>query len=120
MCVDGLQNDLVAFQMEWSSANRLVMYDSKIAFRIDCRAVLRLRVSVLYTVLSIGLQLYCHLFRARCFSVTNALMYRGVGLTDGEPWSGEGVDTHAVSWIRRECVDNFVDIIRGLKWHVEA
>ena len=100
MCVDGLQNDLVAFQMEWSSANRLVMYDSKIAFRIDCRAVLRLRVSVLYTVLSIGLWLYCHLFRVRRFPVTKALMCRGVGLSEGRPWSGDGVNAHAAFWIR--------------------
>jgi hypothetical protein len=77
MCVVGLRNDLVAFQMEWSSADSLVMYDSKVAFRIDRRAVRRRRVSVLYTVLSIGLRLYCHLLRAHRFSVTNAVMYRG-------------------------------------------
>ena len=100
MCAVGLRNDLVAFQMEWSSADRLVMYDSKVVFRIDCRAVRGSCVSVLYTLLSIGLRLYCHLFRARRFSVTNALMYRGVGLPEGGPWSGDGVDAHAASWIR--------------------
>jgi hypothetical protein len=75
-CADGLPNDLVAFHMEWSSADRLVMYDSLVTFRIDCRTVRRRRVSVLYNVLSIRLQLYSHLLRARRFSVTNALMYR--------------------------------------------
>ena len=100
MCAVGLRNDLVAFQMEWSSADRLVMHYSKVAFRIDCSAVRRRRVSVLYTVLLIGLRLYCQLVRARRFSVTNALMYKGVGLPNGEPWSDDGVDAHAASWIR--------------------
>ena len=86
--------------MEWSSAVRLVINDSKVTFRINCRAVRRYRVSVLYTLLSIGLWLYCHLFRACRFSVTNVLIYRGCGTSRWGPWSGDGVDAHATSWIR--------------------
>jgi len=49
----GLRNNLVAFQMALSSADRLVMYESKVAFGIDCSEARRRRVSVLYTLLSI-------------------------------------------------------------------
>ena len=86
--------------MEWSSLERLEIYVSNVTFRMSCRDVLRCLVSRLYSLLSRGLRLLCHLLRALRFSVTSARICNDVLFVGPFPGVAGGVDRRAASWIR--------------------
>ena len=100
MWVIGFLNCFVAFQIVWSSFDKVLIYVWNVAFRVTWRAASSCLVSWLCTLLPIGFRFLCHLFLALRFSVTISLICGGVRLIGSFPGITGCVDLHVASCIR--------------------